>query len=125
MNDTRKWLRIGGVVAFALVLALVIAIMRYESGAKGKVVIATGGAGGAYHALAERYKKDLARFGVTLELRQKVEGTNTLKALFPQYRAEFKDYDPKTADIEAGFIKGGFEESLHGRLATEKEQVWY
>ncbi len=125
ISNPRILRRAAGVALGLLLLLLLFAAFLHESGPKGKIVIATGGAGGTYHALAERYKKDLARYGVTLELRPKVEGINTLKGPFPQYRAEFKDFDPKTADIEAGFIKGSFVETLHGRLASEKEQVWH
>ena len=113
-------------IASGVALLLVIAaVVMHETGVKGKIVMATGGANGAYHALAERYQKDLARYGVTLELRPRVEGIRTLQALFPQFRSEFKDYDPKNADIEVGFIKGTFVESLHGRIATEADQVWH
>lgn len=125
ISDARILRRTGYVVLAVLLLLLLIAAVAGYSGPRGRIVMATGGAGGAYHALAERYRKDLARHGVTLELRPRVEGTNTLKALFPQYRAEYKDFDPKAADIEAGFIKGSFVETLHGRLASEKEQVWH
>jgi TRAP-type uncharacterized transport system substrate-binding protein len=109
------------------VVAVVVGMMAYlyGNGVHGKIVIATGGAGGAYHALAERYRKDLARYGVTLELRPKVEGVNTLMGLFPQYRSEFKQFDPAAVGINAGFIKGSFVETLHGRYATEKEQAWH
>jgi TRAP-type uncharacterized transport system substrate-binding protein len=108
-----------------LVAALWASVTFVNPGPKGKIVIATGGSHGAFHEMAERYKKDLARYGVELELRPNVEGTDTLKALFPQYKAEFKSFDESTADIEAGFAKGGFAGSLYGRLATEREQAWH
>ena len=116
LSNTLIVKRVAWIAAGVLLLAVIGAAVMYETGAKGKIVMATGGAGGAYHVLAERYKKDLARYGVTLELRPTVEGINTLQALFPQFRSEFKDFDLKAADIEAGFIKGTFVESLHGRL---------
>jgi hypothetical protein len=109
----------------ALIAVLWAAITLVNPGPNGKIVIATGGSYGAFHELALRYKEDLARYGVDLELRPKVEGTDTLKALFPQFKAEFKAFDESTADIEAGFAKGGFSGSLYGRLATEREQVWH
>jgi hypothetical protein len=113
--------------AFAVVAVAGLwgAVSFVNPGPKGRIVIATGGSHGAFHEMAELYKQDLARYGVELDLRPKVEGTNTLKALFPQYRAEFKSFDESTADIEAGFAKGGFSESLYGRLATAREQVWH
>jgi hypothetical protein len=112
-------------IAILLVVLLWGVITHFNPGPQGKIVIATGGSEGAFHEMAERYKKDLARYGVELELRPKVEGTDTLKALFPQYKSEFQSFDEGTADIEAGFAKGGFSGSLYGRLATEREQVWH
>jgi hypothetical protein len=115
------------IIATALVVVglLWAAVTLVTPGPKGTIVIATGGSHGAFHEMAERYKADLTRYGVTLDLRPKVEGTNTLKALFPQYKKEFSSFDESTADIEAGFAKGGFAGSLYGRLATEREQVWH
>jgi NMT1 family protein len=114
-----------GAALTVLIAALWATVTVQNPGPRGKIIIATGGSDGAFHEMAERYKKDLARYGVDLELRPKVEGIDTLKALFPQYKAEFKTFDESTADIEAGFAKGGFSASLYGRLATEREQVWH
>ena len=125
ISNARLLRRAAYVALGALALLLLIALLMYESGPRGRIVMATGGAGGAYHALAQRYQKDLARYGVTLELRPKVEGSSTLMGLFPQYRAEFKKFDPAAAGVEAGFIKGSFVDTLRGRFATEKEQVWH
>ena len=111
--------------ALAAMAALWATVNLVNPGPKGKIVIATGGSHGAFHEMAELYKRDLVRYGVELELRPAVEGTNTLKALFPQFKAEFKSFDESTADIEAGFAKGGFSGSLYGRLATQREQVWH
>ena len=123
-NERILWRAAWAAIAIVFIVVAIAAFM-YESGVKGKIVIATGGAGGAYHALAERYQKDLARYGITLELRPKVKGINTLMGLFPQYRSEFKKFDRAAEGIDAGFIKGSFVETLHGRYATEKEQVWH
>ena len=109
----------------ALIGGLWAAVTILNPGPKGRIVMATGGSGGAFHELAELYRKDLARFGVDLVLKPKVEGTETIKALFPQYKNEFSAFDESTADVEAGFIKGGFSGSLYGRLATAREQIWH
>ena len=74
----------------AAILLLVLLwgiISHFNPGPPGKIIIATGGSEGAFQEMAERYKKDLARYGVELELRPKIEGTDTLKALFPQYKS--------------------------------------
>jgi uncharacterized protein len=109
----------------ALMLSAWIIIFVAKPGPSGKIVLASGGAGGLYHDLALAYKRELEHFGVEVELRPEVEGIDTLKGLFPQFKSEFGSYNEKNADIQAGFIKGGFSGSLRGRLASVKEQVWH
>lgn len=77
----------------------------------GRIVMATGNT--TYHALAETYRGELERNGVTLELRRSVEGFNVLKSLT----------DP-TSGINAGFIKGGVVGSMQGKLAGLKGKEW-
>jgi TRAP-type uncharacterized transport system substrate-binding protein len=121
----RNYLLALGAALMVVIAALWAAVTFVNPEPKGKIILASGGSHGAFNEMAERYKKYLARYGVELELRPAVEGTNTLKALFPQFKAEFKTFDESTADIEAGFAKGGFSGTLYGRLATEREQVWH
>ena len=124
-RKVRNFILASVVALLAVVAGLWAAVSVLNPGPKGRIVMATGGSGGAFHEMAELYKKDLARFGIELVLRPKVEGTETLKALFPQYKADFPKFDESTADIEAGFVKGGFAGSMYGRLATGKEQMWH
>ena len=97
---------VAGLVALAVALAGTVFILK--PGPTGKIVMASGGSEGGFQDLAETYKKDLARYGVDLELRPEVQGTGTFKGLLPQYKLEFKKYDEKNSDIQAGFMKGGF-----------------
>lgn len=108
----------------AIVAAAWAAIAILKPGPKGQIIMATGGSGGAYHELAEVYRKELAKYGVDLVLRPDSEGSNTQKGMLPQYKSEFKTFDEKYADIEAGFLKGGFSASLQGKLATAKQNAW-
>jgi TRAP-type uncharacterized transport system substrate-binding protein len=78
-----------------------------QSVGDGKIVMATGSP--QYSDLAEIYRKELERNGVTYEVQRRTEGFATLNALL----------DPKSG-INAGFIKGGLVGSLQGRLASEK-----
>jgi uncharacterized protein len=112
-----------GLMALIAGLGALLGFLR--PGPEGKIILATGGSEGAFNELAEIYKKDLARYGVTLELRPGVEGSETQKALLPQYKSEFKTFDEKDADIEAGFVKGGFASSRQGRFASDKQQLWH
>ncbi|MSQ54176.1 MAG: TAXI family TRAP transporter solute-binding subunit [Betaproteobacteria bacterium] len=61
-----------------------------------KIVISTGGEGGAYHAFAEQYAEILARDGITLELRTSAGSVENLKRL----------QDP-AGDVEIAFVQGG------------------
>jgi TRAP-type uncharacterized transport system substrate-binding protein len=78
-----------------------------QSVGDGRIVMATGSP--QYSDLAEIYRKELERNGVTYEVQRRTEGFATLNALL----------DPKSG-INAGFIKGGLVGSLQGRLASEK-----
>jgi hypothetical protein len=80
------------------------AILVFKPGPEGKLVLASGGAAGAYNELALAYKKELARFGVEVELHSLMEGRDTLRALF---------VDPDS-DIQAGFISIGTEARRQG-----------
>lgn len=91
-----------------------LALTIVDPGPKGHIVIATGGAGGAYTALAEGWKKELARHGVTLEIRSDTEGPDTLRALLMD--------DGK---VDAGIIKGGLSGSMRGRLASSADQIMH
>ena len=91
------------------------AIFVLKPGPSGKLVLASGGAFGAYNELALTYKKELARFGVDVELRPMMEGRDTLRALFVD----------QNSDVQAGFIKGGVAASLQGRFATDEERHWH
>lgn len=109
--------------AFLGVTAWII-IIAAKPGPAGKIIMASGGANGLYHEMALAYKKELERFGVEVELRPEVEGIETLKGLLPQFKSDFKSYNDQNADIQAGFMKGGFSGSLQGHLATERQQMW-
>ncbi len=76
---------------------------------EGRIVLAVGGGDGGYAELAKTYTGELQRYGVTLELKPELQGTELLKAL----------QDPNSG-IDGGIIKGGFMGSLTGRLASSR-----
>jgi len=100
-----------GVLASVL-LAFWLAIALLQPGPPGRIVVATGGAAGAYTQLVETWKRELGRFGVTLELKPDIQGLDTLLALT----------DPN-GEVDAGVVKGGLAGSLQGRLATASERA--
>jgi len=102
----------GGLIA--IFAAGWLAIMVINPGPPGHVVMATGGAGGAYTALAETWKKELAKYGVKLELRSDVEGPDTLRAVLVE-----------GGEVHAGIIKGGLSGSMRGRLASAADQIMH
>jgi TRAP-type uncharacterized transport system substrate-binding protein len=102
----------GGLIA--IFAAGWLAIMVINPGPPGHIVMATGGAGGAYTALAETWKKELAKYGVKLELRSDVEGPDTLRSVLVE-----------GGEVHAGIIKGGLSGSMRGRLASAADQIMH
>ena len=98
-----------------IILALWAAVLVLKPGPEGRIIVATGGAGGAYNELALRYKEELKRYGVELVLRPATEGTNTIDGLM-------RGAD---SDINAGFIKGGASGARRGRLASSNDVKLY
>jgi TRAP-type uncharacterized transport system substrate-binding protein len=90
----------------AALLALVAVIYLFP-GPEGRLVIATGGADGAYNELVKTFARDLARNGVRLELREDLQGSDLLKAM----------RDDRSG-VDGGVIKGGYLGTLTGRLAS-------
>ena len=68
-NPVKHQLKIYGPAALAVIVAFVIAFQFIKPAPPDRVVMATGGTDGAYHAFAQRYAVFLAREGITLELR--------------------------------------------------------
>lgn len=96
---------------FGVALASLLYAFQARPMVPGKIVMATGNT--PYHQLAETYRGDLERHGVTLDLKRSTEGFATLKALT----------DP-TSGINAGFVKGGVVGSMQGKLAGLKGKEW-
>ncbi len=109
------------VILFALLLsglllvALPLVSLLHNPQPVGRIVVATGGAGGLYEELAKTYRTELAKYGVDLVTRSDLDGFYTLKALVV-------DQDQ---DVVAGFVKGGFVGGQRGRLATTEDNAWH
>jgi len=107
----RQFLIVVGSSFIAIILAVWLAIVIIKPGPQGRIVLAAGGGGGAYQQLAETWKRELARFGVRLELRTDLQGLDALQALAAD-----------NGRIDGGLLKGGLAGSLQGRLATASER---
>jgi uncharacterized protein len=115
----KKLLRFAGYTALALfgiVVAIATAIWIINPGPRGRIVIATGGADGAYTELAETYKAELARYGVKLEIRNDLQGVSSVSSLLT-------DGGPDMA--HAAIIKGGVAGTLQGRLSSAADQMMH
>ena len=108
----RQFLLVVGGSIVGVVLAVWLAVVLIKPGPAGRIVMATGGAAGAYTQLADTWKRELARFGVALELRPDIQGLDTLQAVASD-----------AGEVHAGIVKGGLAGSLQGRLATASERA--
>src|SRR5262249_56075101 len=77
----RQFRMVVGSSFIAIILAVWLAIVIIKPGPQGRIVLAAGGADGAYMRQTETWKRELARFGVTLELRDDLQGLDALQAL--------------------------------------------
>jgi len=98
-------------VILGVIIALWILVLIIQPGPKGRIVVATGGAGGAYHEYAATLVPELAKYGIQLVLRPDIEGTQTISHLMAT-----------KPEIDAGFVKGGVAGSLQGRFASEEDR---
>lgn len=110
----KQFLQIVGLAILGVIVALWLLIAILRPGPAGKIVIAAGGAGGSYAQLAESYKKELARFGVTLEIKSDLEGAGTLQGVLAA-----------DSGVDAGIIKGGVAGSMQGRLANAADHIMH
>lgn len=106
--------------AAALLLGLVLLAIPIVSVVRnplplGRIEIASGGSGGLFDELAQTYKSELGKYGVTLFTRPDLDGFYTLKALVVD----------ENSGVTAGFVKGGFVGGQQGHLATQEDNAWH
>lgn len=97
-------------VLAGIMAVLVVLITRLN--APGTLVLGSGGSDGAYEELAKTFNSRLARNGLTLQLRDDLQGFALLKAL----------RDPKSG-VDGGIIKGGLLGSMTGRMASDRART--
>jgi hypothetical protein len=106
----RTWALLLTIIALGVGLLFTLLVgLAMQRGPAGRIVLAAGGSDGAYLELAKTWQDDLRRNGVTLELRDDLQASDLLTVL----------RDPKSG-IDGGVVKGGFNGSLTGRLATAR-----
>jgi hypothetical protein len=124
MDSNLGWASIVAVAAAGLAIAGLAVVHNAEQlEQEGVIVVAAGNA--QYVGLAERFKQDLRKYGVRLEVREKTlfkdkEGRATLRPL--EGRLTLRALVDNDSGINAGFVKGDLVASLQGSLATEKQK---
>ena len=94
-----------------VLLSLWVLVRVIDPGPKGRIVIATGGAGGAYQLYAQQLVPDAARYGIDIRLRPDIEGVSTVGAVLNE-----------ASGVQGGIIKGGLAGSLQGRFASDEDR---
>ena len=95
-RSARDYLAIGIPALLVLVAGFLVAFRFVEPPPPSRIVIATGGKVGAYHAFAERYRVILAKQGVELVVRESSGSIENIALL-----------DDANSGVDLGFVQGG------------------
>ncbi len=96
-NPVKHQLKIFGPAALMVIVAFVLAFQFIKPAPPDRVVMATGGVDGAYHAFATRYAEFLAREGITLELRPTAGTVENLALL-------------RSGEVSLAMVQGGVDD---------------
>jgi TRAP-type uncharacterized transport system substrate-binding protein len=108
----RQFLAATVAIFAGLIAVLWLAVTILKPGPVGRITLSSGGANGVYHEFAQTLAADLARFGITLELRPDLEGMASMKTLL----------SAADTGVQGGIVKGGILASLQGRYASEEDR---
>ena len=104
-NPVKHQLKVFGPAALAVIAAFVVAFQFIKPAPPDRVVMATGGVDGAYHAFAGRYAEFLAREGITLELRPTAGSVENLELL-------------RSGDVSLAMVQGGVDDGQPSQLLS-------
>ena len=102
-NPVKHQLSIYGPAALVVIVAFVVAFQFIKPAPPDRVVMATGGVDGAYHAFAKRYAEFLAREGITLELRPTAGSVENLELL-------------RSGAVSLALVQGGVDDEVPAQL---------
>ena len=102
-NPVKHQLSIYGPAALVVIVAFVVAFQFIKPAPPDRVVMATGGVDGAYHAFAKRYAESLAREGITLELRPTAGSVENLELL-------------RSGAVSLALVQGGVDDEVPAQL---------
>jgi TRAP transporter TAXI family solute receptor len=88
-----------------VVAAFAVAYQFVKPAPPDRLVVATGSAGGAYHAFARRYAEVFAREGITLELRNSAGSVENVRLL-------------ADGEVDVAFVQGGVEAPAGASLVS-------
>ena len=91
-------MKIYGPAALLVLAAFVLAYQFIKPAPPDRVVMATGGVDGAYHAFAKRYAERLAREGITLELRPTAGSVENVRLL-------------RSGEVSLALVQGGVDDA--------------
>lgn len=97
-DSIRHELSIYGPALVAVVIAFVVAYQFIKPAPPSRVVMASGGEQGAYHAYAQRYAEYLAKEGIALEIRTSAGSVENLDLL-------------DAGEVSVALVQGGVEET--------------
>lgn len=114
----REWLRIYAPALLIAAAALVLAWQFVAPAPPTRVVMATGAEGGAYDLFGQRYREELARHGITLELRRTAGSVENLRLL-----------QDETSGVDVALLQGGIDPSdagpkIRALASVFVEPVW-
>jgi len=114
----REQLSVVAPATVAAVIAFIVAFQWVEPAPPDRVVIATGRADGAYYRFAEQYRAQLAREGITLEIRETSGSVENIGLL-----------EDAASGVDLAFVQGGTgggatTESLGSLASLYFEPLW-
>jgi TRAP-type uncharacterized transport system substrate-binding protein len=122
MLGFNRWHLLKGLAAILCIAGIVsLALIYFFPVPPSKIAIATGLKGGAFDNFAQRYRERLARFHVTLDLRQTASAADNLKPL-----------EERNSGVDAAFLFSGTTNSTQspglmslGRIGFNPIWVFY
>lgn len=113
-DGQREYLWVYGPGILLACIALLVTYQFVDPAPPSHITIATGGANGAYHAYAERYREILARDSVTLDVRETDGSVENIALL-----------ESPDSGVDVAFAQGGTGGHASGKALTSLASLYY
>ncbi|MDX1594842.1 MAG: TAXI family TRAP transporter solute-binding subunit [Gammaproteobacteria bacterium] len=110
------WLAIYGPALLVMLAGFVVAYQFVEPAPPERLTLATGGPGGAYHLFGQRYREQLARHGVEVELRNTAGSVENLELL--------REGEVDVAFVQGGIADPGRDTGMEALASLYHEPLW-